>query len=353
MLSFDDEMVSWTTPQYSRAQVDRAGAMLIDLSVSFREREEAWEIANNWRSSHSYPLNHFQVALRQKANQIDPSNLVAQRLKRRSSIELKLKDNSAMKLSQMQDLGGCRAIVATIAHVDKLVELYDVSRMNHERLRTYDYIREPKDSGYRGIHLVYRYISHSERGGPYDGLRIEVQLRSPLQHAWATAVEIAGTFTGQALKSSHGSQDWLRFFQLMGTEIALQEKSAPVPDTPTDNAQLVKELRSCVRDLDVIHLLQAWTRSIKAHEDQVLPNAHYFRVELDANTQRLTITSYAKNQIEQAQQEYTQREQALRGQPGADVVLVSGVSLKELPRAYPNYYLDTTAFVRELERAIS
>ena len=42
-------------------------------------------------------------------------------------------------------------------------------------------------SGYRGVHLIYRY--NSDRKTEYNTLLIEMQLRSQLQHAWATAVE--------------------------------------------------------------------------------------------------------------------------------------------------------------------
>jgi hypothetical protein len=69
----------------------------------------------------------------------------------------------------------------------------------------------PQKSGYRGIHLVYRY---NGRKTEYNGLKIEIQIRTVIQHAWATAVETVGMFTQQALKSSQGEQDWLRYFAL-------------------------------------------------------------------------------------------------------------------------------------------
>jgi ppGpp synthetase/RelA/SpoT-type nucleotidyltranferase len=36
-----------------------------------------------------------------------------------------------------------------------------------------DYIRQPKISGYRGVHLVYRYLR--DRQETYNGLSVEVQ----------------------------------------------------------------------------------------------------------------------------------------------------------------------------------
>jgi hypothetical protein len=40
----------------------------------------------------------------------------------------------------------------------------------------------------------------------------EIQLRSRLQHAWATTVETVDTFTRQAIKTGGGKAEWRRFF---------------------------------------------------------------------------------------------------------------------------------------------
>src|SRR6185437_184594 len=99
-----------------------------------------------------------------------------------------------------QDIGGCRAIVGSIADVYGIVDKYDKSRFAHTFKNRKDYISSPKPDGYRSYHLIYQYSGI----GPtecYNGLHIEVQLRTQLQHAWATAVEIVGTITKQALKS--------------------------------------------------------------------------------------------------------------------------------------------------------
>jgi ppGpp synthetase/RelA/SpoT-type nucleotidyltranferase len=67
-----------------------------------------------------------------------------------------------MTLSQMQDIGGCRAIVATAVQVDQLCANYAESDIKHALHRDIkhalhrkdNYIATPKDSGYRGVHLV-------------------------------------------------------------------------------------------------------------------------------------------------------------------------------------------------------
>ena len=100
--------------------------------------------------------------LKKYAKKIDKDALVAQRIKRRESIEDKLKrlKDRGLTLSQMQDLGGCRAIVSTTWPIDDLVEALTTNpRMGHRLLRVDDYIRNPKGAGYRGMHLIYEFQS--------------------------------------------------------------------------------------------------------------------------------------------------------------------------------------------------
>lgn len=108
-----------------------------------------------------------------------------------------------MQLARMQDLDGCRAIMPTIDNVYKLRVSYIKSDIKHKLTDQKDYIEFPKSSGYRGIHLIYKY--YSDRNQTYNNLQIEIQIRTKLQHYWSTAVETAVTFTDQALKSSQGS----------------------------------------------------------------------------------------------------------------------------------------------------
>jgi len=214
-------MVTWTTPLYSRKRVDQAGVVYIDPASSQQDRELALAVITNWRSSHSFPLNTLQVGLRRRAAEHDPDPTVAQRIKRLPSIRHKLERFHGMQLSRVQDIGGCRAVLSSVESVDAVVGAHKRSRMKHTLARETDYIRKPQDSGYRGVHLIYRY--HSDKTTAHNGLKIEVQLRSRLQHAWATAVETVGTFTQQALKSRQGEEAWLRFFALMSSAIALRE----------------------------------------------------------------------------------------------------------------------------------
>jgi hypothetical protein len=343
-------MATWTEPRYSRSTVDKAGVCYIDPEAKQADRDKARLVINNWRSSHSYPLNTLQMNLRYAASQVDPDPAVAQRIKRLPSIQHKLERFPGMNLSRMQDLGGCRAVVANVARVTELLEFYrSKTQMKHSLVREDLYVWEPKESGYRSIHLVYAY--HSDKKDTYNGLKIELQLRSQLQHAWATAVETVGTFSQQALKSSLGEAGWLRFFALMSSALALREGTPLVPGTPNDPEDLVEELREHAAELQVVDRLGAYGATLQHVERQLKPGVnHAFLLELDLRERVLRVNPYDNASV--AAREYSIAERKTEDNPEIDVVLVSADSVASLKRAYPNYMLDTTAFVASVREAI-
>jgi (p)ppGpp synthase/HD superfamily hydrolase len=192
--------MAWAARIFNKGRVDRAGRALVDNQLRQHEdyediarldAERAQEIAvlDNWRACHAYPMQVIKMTLLRRAKKINPDALIAQRLKRRPSIEIKLRDNPDMKLSQMQDLGGCRAVMSSVAQVRKLVAKYKEFHSKSPRDRSdwdgsddFDYIAKPKPDGYRSVHLVFRFKSPSSERAIYNGQRIEIQIRSKLQH---------------------------------------------------------------------------------------------------------------------------------------------------------------------------
>ena len=340
--------MAWAYPKYSKGKVNQAGIALVDPHVSGEDLMDALEKISNWRASHNFPLNTFQSGLRQRSRQIDAASIVAQRIKRLSSIKAKLVRFPTMTLSQMQDIGGCRVILPGVPQVEKLMKNYLGSDIKHTLAQQDDYIACPKKSGYRGVHLIYKYFSDKKE--TYNGLKIEIQIRSSLQHAWATAVETVGTFIQQALKSSQGEKDWLRFFALMGSAMAIREKKPLVPSTPLFHGELKKELIHYAKELDVENHLRAFGAAVQtigekkgSHED------HYYLLQLDPASKTVSIQGYRQSELQLASQEYLQAETRLA--EGADAVLVSVDSVAALRRAYPNYFLDTHLFIDAVEKA--
>jgi hypothetical protein len=160
---------------------------------------------------------------------------------------------------------------------------------------------------------------------------------------------VVGTYTKQGLKSSQGSGDWLRFFKLVSTAVAITEKSPPVPDTPTEHSILKKELRDCVQRLHVIDHLQAYGAMFDAPDHLI--GTKYFLLELDFDTHRISVTPFKGKDLEMASKEYLAVERSA-GAGQRDAVLVSVDSLQALRKAYPNYFLDTRKFVTFVRKII-
>lgn len=142
---------------YSKGEVNRAGLNL--LNNIRPEYAEAKGILDNWRACHVAPLNSFQISLRNKLKIIDGDALISQRLKRSPSIISKLERNSKMLLSRMQDIGGIRAVTGSMQNVRALEAAYKKGTRAFSVVQGgKDYIIFPKDSGYRGIHLVFKWL---------------------------------------------------------------------------------------------------------------------------------------------------------------------------------------------------
>jgi hypothetical protein len=239
--------------------------------------------------------------------------------------------------------------VGSVTQVRELVKRYKASDIKHKLLSEDDYIASPKISGYRSFHLIYRYFS--DKKATHNGLRIEVQIRSQLQHAWATAVETVGTFIQQALKSSQGEADWLRFFTLMGTALAIREDSPRVPNTPLDNADLKDQLQAFAHKLDVARRLTAYGEALNTVDQLAIGDADYYLLELDPVAMKVSVAGYQQKELGKASADYLAMEKKIRG-TGTDAVLVSVESMASLRKAYPNYFLDTAKFVEAVKLAI-
>ena len=340
--------MGWPTPEYSKSQVNKAGKIFVNLSAD-RDLEEflwAFDVLNNWRSCHGYPINTFQATMRQKLKSVNPDALVAQRLKRMPSIISKLVRNNSMQLARMQDIGGLRAVVGSLEHVRELEKNYRDSQFQHELVASKDYISFPKESGYRSTHLIYKY--KNPRVPEYDGLLLELQIRTRLQHAWATAVETVGTFLNQSLKASEGSREWLNFFSLASAAFAQLESSAPVPGY--ENLSKNEVFAATIDKVNALEVREKLTAFSIAAEQVYSDrrNGRYHLIELNPSEKSVSIKSYSQSNLEEANQQYSDAERRIAEGASIQVVLVSAGSVENLRYAYPNYFLDTGEFVKQL-----
>lgn len=343
-------------PNVSKSRVDDAANIIargkIKGKVSDVELTEAFDLVNAWRVAHSYPLNTFKVNLRDKVREYKGS-VVAQRLKRMPTILDKLNREPTMQLTNMQDIGGVRAILGTNKQVKHIVKKYKQSD-HHELVSEKDYITNPRGSdGYRSHHLVYKYDNN--RVKEYNGLRIEIQLRTKLQHAWATAVETMGAILGQQLKSRQGEQEWLDFFAVVSSAFAHIEGTTLVPGyeklSKEETFALVREKDQKLNALE--KFLAFKVAMVNLPKTGVgRPKKGYYLLRLDRLKKTVAIRAYKVDQAELAGKEYQILEERSRKDENIDSVLVSVDHVDELKKAYPNYFLDVGEFAENLKKVI-
>jgi hypothetical protein len=212
----------------TKEAVNRAGRLVAELLAAYKaddyetldrlegpelERlESAVETIEWWRSLHAKPLTSLSANLRHYLKQQGPV-VVTQRLKRAPTMVDKLLREPTMNLTQMADVGGCRAL---LADQDKVYAVAARLRRNWDVTRTRDYAAEPKDSGYRAVHLIVR----------RKGRLIEVQLRTPIQDAWANQVEEDSRRVGRNFKGGEGQQEVHDYYAVVSELLALRELGA-------------------------------------------------------------------------------------------------------------------------------
>ena len=162
----------------------------------------------------------------------------------------------------------------------------------HELRHEDPYIDDPKKSGYRSHHMIFNYCGRAERK-IYDGKRVEIQIRTQLQHSWATAVEAVGLFIGEYLKGSQGSEDWLRLFLLMSAEFALLENCPEPPGLPAQ-PQRIEEIIALENRLDAIKSLDKLSHTVRYTDLAVSPREKptYYLIRYDNVTNEVSVSPY-------------------------------------------------------------
>lgn len=167
------------------------------------------EKLQEYRLSHKKSLAEVFNILCSKSKTVRNNSIVTCRIKRFESIITKLDRFPKMQFSRMWDIAGCRCILKTKNDVYKLRKIL-FSSLNVRK--EYDYIKEPRDSGYRAIHL---YIDSK------FGKVVEIQLRTQMNHNWATLVEITDLLFDSELKEYGKNPDLYRFHQLLSNSFDL------------------------------------------------------------------------------------------------------------------------------------
>ena len=326
-------------PGGSKSRVNRAGNNIRGGKATI----EDYRVLEDWRSAHRNVLNTFQAILR---NRTKGTNItVAQRHKRRITIIDKLRRYPSMQLARMDDVAGCRLIFNDVDSLYEFRRDFHRSRFHHKIKNDdnkYDYIKHPKPSGYRGVHDVYSYDVNSDVGRHLKGLLIEIQYRTKVQHAWATAVEVVGYITTSQPKFDRGDTRYHHAMALASEIIARAHESTNGPYPDLQNRELVNRFLRFDRELNLLNTLSGIN---EAKTDVSNRKNVILIISPDSD---LEIKSYRSG---------TEALDALfaleKEHPDFDIVLVKADAPEDVRFAFKNYFSDTRDFVTLIEEACS
>lgn len=342
MIYINDEIVS-------KKELNRISKRIVENTDTIEDLQKL----SDFRAEHSKIIKSFVWSLRSIINnkKIKLSNrnriIISQRLKRLPSIIGKLKRFPELRLSRMQDLAGARIILPNIKDTEEVAnylknKVYkQKDKNNFLFVREKNYILEPKEDGYRSIHQIFKYQGKKE--SQLEGYQIELQIRTRLQHQWATSVEIIDSIKQQSLKTGGGDAYYREFFKLSSKLMEYIEFKKDMNEI-SDKIKRLSDLDKEFNILKTLSSLRVVTKELEG-----IKSKEYLILILDykGNTVR-----YIPVFEENISRDYLMYEQEYKGENN-NVVSVSVENLKNLKKAYPNYFLDAREFVTTIEKYIN
>ena len=326
-----------TFPGGSKSRVNKAGENVRNGLAS----AEDLAVIDEWRAAHRAVLNTFQAILRERAR--GQNIAVAQRHKRKRTVFDKLMRLPSMSLSRMDDVAGCRLIFKDTKALYSFRENFHKARFKHKRRNAenvdkYDYIKSPKNTGYRGVHDVYEYDVNSEVGKPLTGLYVEIQYRTLVQHAWATAVEVIGFITESQPKFQAGDKRF-EYAMALASEIlarAHEQQKSFFPAKP--DRELIADFLALDQEIGLLEMLGSLNssdRAVTSNKNSIL---------IFSGGKPLQVKSYrnapdALRALFELEKQY----------PDRDIVLVRADTSDEVRLAFKNYFSDARDFIKLVE----
>jgi GTP pyrophosphokinase len=216
----------------SKTQIDRLGDRLRKGKFGDEELRHLDEFRRTFAAAYEEVVSTVR-----KTTQLDPTGRPA---KSTTSIVEKLR-RETIRLTQMQDIAGCRLVVHDLLNQDQVVDQLVAALPGAVVV---DRRKEPSH-GYRAVHVI----------ATAQGKPVEIQVRTELQHLWAQLSEKLSDVVDPAIKygggdtkireATSGLSDSVR--ALESVELML-EGSEWTPEEAIEPSQLKKRMAELLLD---------------------------------------------------------------------------------------------------------
>lgn len=244
--------------EISKTQIDRLGDRLRKGNIT----DEDLRLLDEYRRSFTEAYEFVVGEVRNKLH-LDPTGRPA---KSTTSVSEKLLRES-IRLTQIQDIAGCRLVVSDVANQEQVVKLL-CQLFEHARIADR---RAQPSHGYRAVHIIVRRANKP----------VEIQVRTLLQHIWAELSEKLSDVVDPGIK--YGSGDQATFNMLLSAStLVAQAEEEEVHLTNLQQAVSVLLSRAS-EDLDKREQLVALDREINsAQQNQLQLRVVIFKILRDA-----------------------------------------------------------------------
>ena len=311
---------------------------------------------NAWRALHATPLVRFRTNLHIYKKERKKWMMVSQRLKRMPTIVSKISRFPKMQLHRMQDIGGIRAVVENMSELRALQKNFvnKKSSFSFKLVKETDYTqnRPIKDTGYRGLHHIYKYKQQSDG----NDLSIEFQIRTKLQHLWANAIETVDIIEEDDDKLkfgqiSYNNKEKNEIFSLISSLFSLVEKTKTLKEHENkDQITIIEEINKKEKSIHILDKLNRLIQITESTNIKVSKNTKYCIIKSNIETKQTEIKEYSEENFEEANNEYIEIEKKALESGDANKIIAVLVSADKVRESYRGYFFDTRDFLNEIKQ---
>ncbi|WP_085053930.1 RelA/SpoT domain-containing protein, partial [Candidatus Magnetominusculus xianensis] len=321
----------------SKSKIDRAGGTLAKQDEHSEENlREAHNIFDQYRKSHLQPLTDCTIKLQNLISSLDVKYYIAQRLKRKPQIIRKL-NRFSVRLTQLQDIGGCRIVVNENKDVDKVKDFIKEKIAKGDGFfikRVTDYRENGRDdTGYRALHVLLDHSGHA----------LELQIRSQIQHYWSESIERTSVIYGYRLKEKEGDGQVINYFKNLSTVFhEIESGRNPSPQQKIDIDLLREKTENIIQLSDGNRILNSYVNTdiiqTLISKEKKRSGFNNWVIVFDWNTGSFITWDIVSRDTDKASQKYVEYEQQYPAHDGFEVVMIGSSDVATIQQTHSHYF---------------